>query len=363
MSSAARKFVAPLIKLIIFLVITALATFILGETIANSSYGSTNTYKAAFSDVTGLQIGDDVRIAGVRVGTVQNIQIEKSKFKKSLNRGYALVSFTVEKSAKVATSAEVNLRYRNLVGQRYLDVEQGPGWTRNTPLLKPGKTICGSADPTNCANTHPAVDLTVLFGGFKDLIRGLDATQINQLSVALIETLQGEGGALQSLFATVADLTNTLADKDKVIGDVIDNLSSVLQAVGQRDNELSDLVVQLRNFMTGLASDRNTIGNAIDGVNRLAESTSGLLTQVRGPFAQDVESITQLSDSLNANASTITYVLRQLPPTVAGLIRTASYGSWFNFYLCSFSAILTLPGNHKTTFHNLAYGSSKRCNP
>jgi phospholipid/cholesterol/gamma-HCH transport system substrate-binding protein len=358
--SSARKVVAPLIKLIIFLVITAMATFILGETIANSSYGSTHTYKAEFSDVTGLEIGDDVRISGVRVGTVQDIQIEKSNFKSSLNKGYALVSFTVEKSAKVPTSAEVNLRYRNLVGQRYIDVEQGPGSANS--LLKPGATICGSSDPTNCSHTHPAVDLTVLFGGFKNLVQGLDATQINQLSVALIETLQGEGGALQSLFATVADLTNTLADKDKVIGDVIDNLSSVLQAVGQRDAELSDLIVQLRNFMTGLAGDRTTIGNAIDGVNRLAQSTSGLLVQVRGPFAQDVKSITQLTDSLNANASTLTYVLQQLPPTVAGLIRTASYGSWFNFYLCSFSAILTLPGNHKTTFHNLAYGSSKRCN-
>jgi phospholipid/cholesterol/gamma-HCH transport system substrate-binding protein len=357
--SSARRIVAPLIKLIVFLVITAFATFILGETIANSSYGSTYTYKAEFADVTGLQIGDDVRIAGVRVGTVQNIEIKRSKVPASLNKGYALVSFTVEKSAKVPTSAVVNLRYRNLVGQRYLDVEQGPGDT--SKLLKPGSTICGRSDPTNCSHTHPAVDLTLLFGGFKNLIQGLDAPQINQLSIALIESLQGEGGALQSLFATVADLTNALADKDKVIGDVIDNLSSVLTAVGQRDAELSDLIVQLRNFMTGLANDRSTIGNAIEGVNRLAESTSGLLTQVRGPFAQDVKSITDLSDSLNANASTITYVLNQLPPTVAGLIRTASYGSWFNFYLCSASGILSLPGV-KVPLPDFAGNSTKRCN-
>jgi phospholipid/cholesterol/gamma-HCH transport system substrate-binding protein len=357
MSSAARKFVAPLIKLVVFLVITAFATFILGETIANSSYGSTYTYKAEFNDVTGLQIGDDVRISGVRVGTVSNIQLKKD----NKNRGYALVSFSVEKSAKVPASAIVNLRYRNLVGQRYLDVEQGAGNANN--LLKPGATICGKFDPhKRCSNTNPAVDLTVLFGGFKKLITGLDANQLNQLSAAVIQTLQGEGGALQSLFATVADLTNTLADKDKVIGDVIDNLSSVLQAVGQRDAELSDLIVQLRNFMTGLASDRNTIGNAIDGVNRLAESTSGLLAQVRGPFAQDVKSITDLSDNLNANASTITYVLRQLPPTVAGLIRTASYGSWFNFYLCSASGILSLPGV-KVPLPDFAANSTKRCNP
>ena len=114
--------------------------------------------------------------------------------------------------------ANVNMRYRNLVGQRYLDVEQGPGIAN--AVLKPGSTIPRS-------RTHPAVDLTVLFGGFKSLVQGLDADQLNQLSVALIETLQGEGGALQTLFGTIADLTNSLADKDQVIGDVIDNLSSV----------------------------------------------------------------------------------------------------------------------------------------
>jgi phospholipid/cholesterol/gamma-HCH transport system substrate-binding protein len=355
-----RNFVAPLIKLVIFLVVTTFATFVLGETIANSSYGSTNTYHADFSDVTGLQIGDDVRIAGVRVGTVQDIQIKEYETKQLGKRGYAYVTFTATKDAKVPASAIVNLRYRNLVGQRYLDIEQGAG--NPADILPPGGTICGGSDPTNCTNTNPAVDLTVLFGGFKYLIQGLDAQQINQLSYAVIQTLQGEGGALENLFGVVADLTNSLADKDKVIGEVIDNLSSVLQAVGQRDSELGNLITELRDFMSGLASDRTTIGNAIVGVNRLAESTSGLLAQVRGPLAQDIKSITNLTDNLNANSSTITYVLQQLPPTVAGLIRTADYGSWFNFYLCSFSAILTLPGNTKYTLHNLAYGSAKRCN-
>jgi phospholipid/cholesterol/gamma-HCH transport system substrate-binding protein len=203
----------------------------------------------------------------------------------------------------------------------------------------------------------------VLFQGFKPLVAGLDADQLNQLSMEIIQTLQGEGGALESLLGTVADLTNTLADKDKVIGDVIDNLSSVLTAVGERDTELSQLIQQLTNFISGLAADRNTIGNAIDGVNRLATSTAGLLTQVRAPLASDIRDITKLTDNLNANSSTITYVLQQLPPTVAGLIRTASYGSWFNFFLCSFS--VALPNsptiNLTDTLQSKDPGSMARC--
>jgi phospholipid/cholesterol/gamma-HCH transport system substrate-binding protein len=344
-----RGFVSPLIKLVIFLIVTTLATYVLAATISNSAYGSSTTYHAKFSDVTGLELGDDVRIAGVRVGTVDDIAIKRDK----LNHSYALVSFDVAKTAPLPKSVTINLRYRNLIGQRYLDVEEGAG-DPNDPAqrLKPGTTI-------GLDHTNPAVDLTVLFQGFKPLVEGLDADQLNQLSLEIIQTLQGEGGALESLLGTLADLTNSLADKDKVIGSVIDNLGSVLTAVGDRDNELSQLIGQLTNFISGLAADRDTISSAITGVNRLATSTAGLLTQVRQPLASDIKDITKLTDNLNSASSTITFVLQQLPPTVGGLIRTASYGSWFNFYMCEVSGTVTLLGEHAIDLP--AYGDPKRC--
>lgn len=347
-----------MIKLIIFLVITTILTYILGATIANSSFGATNSYQAEFTDVAGLQIGDDVRIAGVRVGTVNDIKIEKD----ANNVGYAQVDFTVQKSSPLPKSAEIFLRYRNLVGQRYLDVEQGPGDPNDT--LQPGATIPCDHTAKNgivCDRTHPAVDLTVLFQGFGPLTKGLSAPAINKLSFEVIQTLQGEGGALENLLGTVADLTNSLADKDQVIGDVINNLTSVLTAVGERDAELNDLIIQLKNFFSGLANDRHTIGNAIDGINRLADSTASLLTRVRGPFRRDVKSITGLVDQLNQNSSTLKFVIQQLPPTVGALIRTGSYGSWFNFYLCEASGTLVLPG-HVTKEITLSQGAAARCN-
>jgi phospholipid/cholesterol/gamma-HCH transport system substrate-binding protein len=331
-----RGTLAPLIKLIVFLVVTAFATYVLGATIANSSYGATKTYRADFSDASGLQVGDDVRIAGVRVGSISDIKIVQPD---RTQKPAARVSFTVAKSRALPTSIIAQLRYRNLVGQRYLDIQHGPGNTSAT--LKSNALIPES-------QTRPAVDLTVLFQGFQPLFQGLDAGQINQLSGEIISTLQGEGGSLDLLLGTLGDLTNTLADKDHVIGEVVDNLSSVLTAVGSRDAELSNLILQLQGFVTGLAQDRNTIGDAIDGVNKLATSTSGLLTQVRAPLKKDIVELTGLVGSLNKGSDTIQYVLTQTAPTVGGLIRTASYGSWFNFYLCAISGTITLPGGTKT---------------
>ena len=121
--------------------------------------------------------------------------------------------------------------------------------------------------------THPALDLTYLFNGFQPLFQGLNATQINNLSGEVIQTLQGEGGSLELLLTNLADLTNSIADKDQVIGDVVDNLASVLTAIGDRDTELSNLIVNLQQFISGLSQDRTTIGNSIDSINALATNT------------------------------------------------------------------------------------------
>lgn len=323
-----RGLLSPLIKLVAFLVVTSFATYVLAATIANTSFGSTTTYRADFTDVSGLTIGDDVRIAGVRVGTVSGISI--------VRHNSAEVTFSVQKTRPLPGSTQVTLRYRNLIGQRYLDVQQGnPG--DSTKMQNPNTPIPES-------RTHPAVDLTVLFEGFKPLFEGLDAGQINQLSQEIIQTLQGEGGSLDLLFSTLGDLTNSLADKDKVIGDVITNLDSVLTTIGQRDTELSNLIVQLQGFISGLSNDRKTIGSALSGINNLSTKTAGLLTQVRQPLAKDIKDITGLVGVLNNNSTSIKYVLRELPLTIGPLIRTAGYGSWFNFYLCDQSGTLTLPG-------------------
>jgi phospholipid/cholesterol/gamma-HCH transport system substrate-binding protein len=345
MNVQSRGVVAPLIKLIVFLVVTAFATYVLGATIANVGYGATTTYKADFTDASGLQVGDDVRIAGVRVGTVSDIKI--------VDKNTARVSFSVMKSKELPKSSLAKLRYRNLVGQRYIDLEQGPG--NSNALLRPNEIIPES-------QTQPAVDLTVLFAGFKPLFEGLNADQINKLSGEIIKVLQGEAGSIELLMSTLGDFTNTIADKDAVIGRVVDNLTTVLSAIGSRDSELSNLILQMQGFVSGLAQDRGTIGNAIEAINGLAVSTQGLLSGVREPLKKDIVELTGLIGSLNQNSDTIQFVLQQFAPTVGALIRTASYGSWFNFYMCTVSGTITMPGGKNLNMDFAPTNKAPRCN-
>jgi len=308
----------PLTKSIIFVVVTALATAILALSIASTGPNGTVGYNALFTDVTGLTVGSDVDIAGVRIGQVNQIRV--------VDRNLALVSFSVESGRPLPVAVTATIKYLNLVGQRYINLEQGAGPVDQT--LRPGATI-------PVAQTTPALNLTDLFNGFQPLFRALAPNEVNQLSGEIVRILQGEGSTVGSLVAHIGSLTTTLAAKDKVIDEVIGNLNAVLKTVNSRGSELSALVTTLQQLVTGLAADRQPIGSAISAIGQLTSATAGLLQVGRAPLKEDIAQLGRLSGNLVAATPTVTTFLRNLPVKMTEIGRLASYGSWLNFYLCA----------------------------
>lgn len=322
-----RGVAAPLIKLSIFTVVTVLCTTVLGISIANIDTAATDGYSARFTDATLVLPGDDVRIAGVRVGQVSDVKI--------VDRRQAQVDFVVDAGRRLPANVIATIKYRNLVGQRYIALSQGIGDDGET--LKPGATI-----PVD--QTRPALDLNELFDGFKPLFVALNPDDVNKLSYELIQVLQGEGGTIDSLLAHTASLTSTIARKDQVIGQVITNLNGVLDAVNAHTPQLSDLIVRLQQLVSGLAEDRKPIGDAITALGGLADTTSGLLSQVRDPLKNDVSALGLLTDDLNDNQSLVEHFIQYFPQKVTELTATADYGSWFNFFLCTADGDVSIPG-------------------
>ncbi|GAA3808503.1 MCE family protein [Amycolatopsis tucumanensis] len=321
-----RGLVAPLVKLTIFIVITVLFTAILGISIANINTQDTTGYSARFTDATLVLPGDDVRIAGVKVGQVTDVKI--------VDRRQAQIDFEVDQGRTLPAGVTVQIKYRNLVGQRYLSLGQGAGDDKET--LKPGSTI-------PLERTTPALDLDELFNGFKPLFRALNPEDVNKLSYELIQVLQGEGGTIDSLLAHTASLTTTIAQKDQVIGQVVTNLNTVLDAVNAHTPQLTDLIDKLQQLTTGLAQDRDSIGDAIDALGGLANTTAGFLDEAREPLKNDISALGGLAQNLNDSEPLVEHFIQFLPEKVTTLARTADYGSWFNFYLCSASGSVSLP--------------------
>ncbi|WP_156756815.1 MCE family protein [Actinokineospora pegani] len=311
-----KSLTGPLIKGLIFTVVTVLATTILGITIANKGGGSTLAYFAKFSDVTSLNVGDDIRMSGVRVGQVEDIEI--------VDRRFSQVEFTVDRRWALAPTVVATVKFRNLIGQRYIALEQGTG----TGTLPEDAVI-----PLD--RTRPALDLTAMFNGFKPLFQALSPEDVNKLSLEVVQVLQGEGGTVDSLLTHIGSLTSTLAAKDDVIGRVITNLNSVLGQVDSQGDQLSSLLLTTQQLVSGLAKDATPIGNAIAGLAELSDSTAGLLEQGREPLKRDIDALGQFSNTLANNTPQFEKFLQNLPIKYEAIGRMASYGSWLNFYLCS----------------------------
>ena len=230
------------VRLGIFLAVCLVGVFALYAVFGQLRFGEkSNTYKAEFLNVTGLETGDFVRIAGVEVGQVKNISIQPDTT--------ALVEFTADNSVVLTDGNRAVIRYDDLIGGRYLSLVEGAG---GTTKVNPGGTI-------PLARTSPALDLDALIGGFRPLFSALDPDQVNALSGQLIAAFEGQGATIGSFLTQTAALTNTLADRDQLIGEVIVNLNTVLGSLGGQSEQFSKAVDSLSELVKGLAARRTDI--------------------------------------------------------------------------------------------------------
>lgn len=325
-----RSLTGPIIKSLIFIAVTVTATGVLLTTIStNGVSGAMTSYSAIFSDATSLNVGDDVRMAGVRVGSITSVSV--------VRRREARVGFTVESDVPLSATVHASIRYRNLIGQRYLELDQGAGapnqhWPASQTL--------------GLNRTSPALDLTALFNGFQPLFSALNPHDINQLSYEIIQVFQGEGATVNDLLTRTATLTSSLADRDQLIGQVIDNLTRVLQTVNARRAGLTTIVTTLQQLVSALAHDRTGIGTAVSNIAGLTTSVSGLLQAGRPGLKASIDNLGALSKNLADSPGVLKRFLHNLPIKLDRIGRLASYGSWVNTYLCSVTGRIPVPAGY-----------------
>jgi phospholipid/cholesterol/gamma-HCH transport system substrate-binding protein len=306
--------------------------------------GGERTYKAVFTTVSGLSGGNFVRIAGVEVGKVSHITINKD--------GNAVVEFAIDDSAVLTDGSKAYVRYDNPIGGRFLELTDGPGQGKRLP---PGGTI-----PLD--RTRPALDLDAVIGGFRPLFRALTPDQVNTLSSQLIQAFQGRGATINSLLAQTAAFTDTIADRDTLIGEVIVNLNSVLGTLGGQSDQLAKTVDSLSMLIGSLAARKTDIANAIGYSNAAAATVADLLQQTRPAIHNTVVQTDRVAGIAVADHDYFDDLLNTLPDAYQKLGRQGLYGDFFSFYLCDL--FLKLPGKGgQPVYVKVAGQSTGRCAP
>ncbi|WP_281202003.1 MCE family protein [Nocardia harenae] len=334
---------ATAIKLGIFTVVMTLIFAGLVVVFSQMRFSREDGYHAVFTSSSGMLPGAKVRIAGVPVGSVTSVRVGDDH--------RAHVEFDVDRRFPLFTSTRAAIRYENLVGDRYLELLEGPGSAEELPD--------GGSIPLE--RTAPALDLDMLLGGFKPLLRGLDPGQVNDLTNALLQIFQGQGGTLVSLLNSGGSFTRTLADRDALIGSVITNLNTVLATIDERGDQFETTIAELQRLVSGLAADRDPIGAALPRIAGATGDLTDLLAQARPDLRATIAQTDRLAANLNAGEADVQWVLDRLPETYRKLIRIGSYGSFLQLYVCETNIVMDGPDGQPIQVNLPGPQSSGRC--
>jgi phospholipid/cholesterol/gamma-HCH transport system substrate-binding protein len=342
-----------------FTALSLVTVLVIAATVRPFAWGGDQvTYSAVFSSASRIGAGDQVMVGGVRVGQVTGVELT--------SEAAALVSFQVERDLPVSTATRAELRYLDLVGGRYLALVEPPrdaGEERTRPRQSPDSPIPRS-------RTSPALDLNALLNGFKPLFSALDPEDVNALATDIVRTFQGEGMTVRQLIASTGSLTSGLARRDEVIDALLTDLGRTVTTVAGHHDQLEGLIRDLSVFAVGLARDRRAIGDSLRHINTMTALSAGLLRDARPSLRRDIADLRAIARALSTGDGRreVEHALDHLPRKLQRLSRTAAYGSWFNYYVCSVKVRVDSTSRLDPAVRRLLdrialNDSAKRCDP
>ncbi|WP_297595580.1 virulence factor Mce family protein [Mycobacterium sp.] len=308
------------IKLGIVSLVLLLITVSIVVVFAQMRFNRTNSYSAEFSNGSGLRDGQFVRASGVEIGKVKKVRlIEGGK--------RVQVDFTVDRAVPLYQSTTAQIRYLDLIGNRYLELVRGNGEGADRTLPT------GGFIPLS--RTSPALDLDALIGGFKPLFRALDPEKVNTIASAIITVFQGQGGTINDILDRTAQLTSHIAERDQAIGEVIKNLNVLLDTTVRHRNEFDQTVDNFERLITGLRNHADPLAAGTANISNAAGTVAELLGENRALLHKEINYLQDLQQPLVDQRDQLGDLIHKTPTALNLIGRSIGlYGDWVNFYVC-----------------------------
>ena len=312
----------PLTQLAAFAVAGAISAVLVVNTLSVPVQGTTVSHTAEFTGVEGLRSGNDVTLAGVRIGRVDDVE-----FSTAGSTSTAVVGFSVQSAVPIPANVTAEIRYGDMLGARYLAL---------VSPIEPSGTL-GADSMIGLDRTTPPVDLTALVNGFKPLFDAIEPEQVETLARSIVDAFSGEAATIDSLLAHVATVTRGLADNDRIISDLVADLDAVLQTMTAHGDDISRLITGLTE-MSQVVADRNASVITVldDGAGAVAALTT-LMTGTAEPLDVTVDRVNEMTDAWTANTTQFERTMTLLPTLARSINHLGDYGSWLNLYTCNFT--------------------------
>ena len=273
--------------------------------------------RATFTDATGLVGGDDVRLAGVRVGKVGKLAVE---------RGKAVVTLRVDNRYRLPADSTFQLRWKNLLGQRFVLVVPPTG-------ARPGgrEIAKGARIPT--ARTSEAADLSTLLNNTQPIIARLDTHRLNRVMTTFAAALRGRELVLGRALEDSAALVNTLNARAELIGRSVTDFATLLGGIADHDAEVRQLLESMGATASTLAGRAGDLAVATQKAGGFTSALARVLQVSDDDLDVVLGQMRQVLDRVAANREVLSKSLATLPWTTSAMIRMTSSGDWINAYV------------------------------
>lgn len=274
--------------------------------------GGGETYSAAFSEAGGLKPGDEVRIAGVKVGKVDQVDLDGD---------HVRVSFKVKGDPAFGTRTGAAIRVKTILGAKYLALEpDGPG------RLAPGSEI-----PVR--RTTPAYDVVTAFSDLTTTTEQVDTARLAQAMDTISSTFEDSPAEVRASVKGLSKISRTVASRDAKLRELLDHANAVTDVLADRSDEFATLVKDADKLLTEIAKRRAAIHELLKGSAALGIELSGLVKDNRDQIGPALKSLDRVVGMFERNYSSLERSVALLAPFVRVFSNTLGNGRWFDSYI------------------------------
>lgn len=272
--------------------------------------------QARFDDVSGLVEGDDVRLAGIPVGRVTGVDVDQ---------GQAVVQMRVDQDIDLPADSGASIRWRNLIGQRYVS-------------LRPGEQDTLVADGAQLAATDDVVDLGRIVNQLAPLAQSVGPEQVNRILTGLVVAFEGNEAAFDGLVADLASLSAMLADRDALLAQMQGDFATISDALAERDQQIAAMVGNLASVADTLDATDDLLARGLDEFGAFAAGADSLLTRSSTELAGVLERLPVITGAIAEDLDLVERAIRGMPAMMDAVLPTINRGPYLRVNLLCITA-------------------------
>ncbi len=279
--------------------------------------GGGTAYSAAFRDASGLTAGNEVRIAGVKVGKVTDVSLARAS-----TAPYVRVTFQVDSGGvRLGRDTEATIRIKTVLGQKYLSLAPA-----GSGELKPGQEI-------GLAHTASPFDVVQAVTGLAGTLDEIDTTQLARAFTVLSQTFADTPATVHASLTGLARVSQAVAGRDAELRALLGRAHDVTGVLAQRDDQFRKLVTDANLLLDEVSRRRDAIHDLLVSTNDLATQLSGVVADNRAQLQPTLRRLHDVVDLLQRDRVKLEQTLAAMAPFVRAFANVVGNGRWFDSYV------------------------------